>query len=154
MSSPLQEFLADATLRAADNLAQALGRIPEEKRSWSPEGKARTAFDLVAECAVLNAYTIHTMQTGGFSPDSMATYLPDKDAAIAAGSEKLIAQLKENAARVAEVIRTFPAERLEETVQMPWGTMRQSEIISYPFWNMSYHEGQVNYIASMLGCLD
>jgi hypothetical protein len=31
--------------------------------------------------------------------------------------------------------------------------MTLANIIAYPYWNMSYHEGQVNYIASMLGCL-
>jgi hypothetical protein len=36
---------------------------------------------------------------------------------------------------------------------MPWGPMTVSQILGYPFWNMCYHEGQINYIASMLGTL-
>ncbi len=31
--------------------------------------------------------------------------------------------------------------------------MTVAQIASYPYWNMCYHEGQINYIASMLGCL-
>jgi len=39
-------------------------------------------------------------------------------------------------------------------VQMPWGMMTLAQIISYPYWDMSYHEGQINYLASMLVCLN
>jgi hypothetical protein len=28
--------------------------------------------------------------------------------------------------------------------------MTLEQIMSYPYWNMCYHEGQVNYIAAML----
>ena len=31
--------------------------------------------------------------------------------------------------------------------------MTLAQVIAYPHWNMSYHEGQINYIASMLGLL-
>ena len=45
MSNTLQEFLATATQKAADDLDAAFLRLPEEKRAWSPDGKARTALD-------------------------------------------------------------------------------------------------------------
>jgi hypothetical protein len=31
--------------------------------------------------------------------------------------------------------------------------MTPAQMITYPHWNMTYHEGQINYIASILGCL-
>jgi hypothetical protein len=36
----------------------------------------------------------------------------------------------------------------------PWGSLSIEQTIAYPYWNMSYHLGQLNYIASMLGCLE
>ncbi len=52
--------------------------------------------------------------------------------------------LHENAAKVAHVIRSVSDNDLAA----------QSDSINYPYWNMTYHIGQINYIASMLGCLD
>ena len=52
------------------------------------------------------------------------------------------------------MIKDVTDEELGVQVDMPWGPMAMAQIIAYPFWNMCYHEGQINYITSMLGCLD
>ena len=39
-------------------------------------------------------------------------------------------------------------------IPMPWGPMTIGRMITYPQWNMTYHEGQINYLASLLGCLE
>jgi len=48
MSNTLHDFLSTATQKAADDLGAAYLRIPEDKRGWSPEGKARTALEAMA----------------------------------------------------------------------------------------------------------
>ena len=62
-------------------------------------------------------------------------------------------RLGQNTARVAAVIRATANADLSVEVAMPWGPMTLSQLAAYPYWNMTYHEGQINYIASMLGCL-
>lgn len=40
---------------------------------------------------------------------------------------------------------------LADVVEMPWpGDFRVADLLTYHYWNMTYHEGQITYIASML----
>jgi hypothetical protein len=153
MSNKLQNFLANAAIKAASDLEVALMRLPEDKRDWSAQGDARSALDLVAECAILNGSTVDLIKTRQFPPDyDMASYMTEK-AELAKDWEALQSLLHQNTARVVAAIRAVPEEDLEAEVTMPWGPMTLEQVISYPHWNMSYHEGQINYIASMLGLL-
>lgn len=154
MSHTLQNFLADATLKAARDLEIALLRLSQDKRNWSAGGDARSALDMVAECAILNGSTAETVQKRVCPAVSAhATYSQDK-AALCSNWPTLKALLDENTAGLVEVIRAVPNEDLEVEVEMPWGVMTLTQLASYPYWNMSYHEGQINFIASMLGCLN
>jgi hypothetical protein len=116
-------------------------------------GKARTAIDMVAEAALLNNVT-EIVTTRSFPADfDMEAYIQAK---VELSQEWGILQplLQESAALAATTIRTVTADDLKVEVQMPWGPFSLAEVIAYPYWNMKYHEGQINYIASMLGCLD
>ena len=154
MSNTLQEFFADATQKAADDLVAALVRIPEDKRHWSPEDKARTALDQVAECAILNGYTADLIQTRRWQSEGFDRFMASKAQAAAQNWEELEALLQENTRAVCGAIRAVPDEALQDPIEMPWRTQTLAEIIAYPYWNMTYHQGQINYIASMLGCLE
>lgn len=151
MANPLQNFLANAAIKAAADLETALLRVPQEKRSWSAMGDARTALDMVAECAILNGSTAGLIEHRQFTTD-FQQYALDK-ASLAQDEAAALSLLHENVAKVAEAIRSLPDDDLPIEVAMPWGPMTLEQIISYPYWNMSYHEGQINYIASMLGQL-
>lgn len=153
MSNTLQDYLVCATEKAATDLEAALLRLPEDKRDWSPMGKARTALDMVAECALLGATTVDIIKTRAFPADhEMAAFELEK-ADLAKDWPKLRALLYENNALVISEIRATPEESLDIEIVMPWGNHKLREVLAYPFWNMSYHEGQINYLASMLGCL-
>jgi len=147
----LQDFLADATPKAAADLAEALGRIPENKRAWSTGGNARTALDQVAECALLTGYTAELIQTRTWSTRNFDEYVPRKEALIASGWDALRTRLQENAHLAATAIRAVPTEALSEEIEMPFGKQTVVLILAYPYWNMTYHLGQINGIASLLG---
>jgi hypothetical protein len=152
MSNTLQEFFATATQKAADDLTEALLRLPEDKRAWSPEDKARTALDQVAECALLCGYTADLLQSRVWAINDYGAYTEEKTEATK-DWDKLSARLQENTRRVVETIRAVPDADLGDEIQMPWSKQTVAEIVAYPYWNMSYHQGQINYIASMLDCL-
>ena len=153
MADSLQDFLANATQKAAADLEAALLRLPADKRNWSPQGDARTALDLVAECAILNGSTVDIIETRTFPADFSQPEFQRAKAELSQDWNALQSLLQENTTRVVARIRTVSNEELRVEVEMPWGLMNMTQIISYPYWNMSYHEGQINYIASMLGCL-
>lgn len=154
MSHTLADFLVAATQKAADDLVEAFLRIPEDKRNWQPEGKARSAADQVAECALLGGYTADLIRTRKWNDGVMGVYMTEKDKLVASGSDALNSLLQDNTKRVIEAIRSVPESDLATEIQMPWSKQTLAEVTAYPYWNMSYHQGQINYIASMLGCLD
>ena len=152
MPLTIQEFFATATQKAAADLKDALLRLPEDKRNYSPAETSRSALDQVAECAILNGYTTDLITTRQWKQDAMAQFLEDKTA-LMQGEDKVTALLEENAQKLAAVIRAVPDDALETEIQLPWQKMTLAEVIAYPYWNMSYHQGQINYIASLLGLL-
>jgi hypothetical protein len=153
MPKTIQEFLGASTRKAADDLKAALLGLPEDKRGWSAQGDARTPLDLAAECAILNGATAATIEKRAFPSDFMMDDYPRAKAELSKDEDALLALLEENTVKLIEAIRAVPDDALDHEVKMPWGPMALTQIMAYPFWNMSYHEGQTNYIASMLGCL-
>ena len=152
MPNTLQEFLATATQEAATELETALLRLPEDKRNWSPMGVARTALDMVAECAILNDIT-DIVQSRTFPADFDFAALGRAKSELSQDWNALRSVLHENTSRAVAAIPTVPADDLSIEIEMPWGSVTLAQVISYPYWNMSYHTGQINYLASMLGCL-
>ncbi len=153
MNNALQNFLADQAIKSARDLETSLLRLPLDNRWWSAGGDARSALDMVAELAILNGTTANTIQRRAFPVDfDFKAYASDKDE-LAQDWARLQAMLHQNAARVAEVIRAVPDEELSLEIQTPFGPMTLTQLSSYPYWNAIYHEGQINFIALMLGCL-
>ena len=150
MPFTLQEFLVRATENVASELVAALLRLPEDKRNWSPMGKARTALNMVAECAILGGTTVDMIRNRAYPADFDRAAFDREKERLATDWPALQALLQENNAKVIAEIATVPEDALGIEVPMPWGTQTLAEIIAYPYWNMSYHEGQINYIASML----
>ena len=143
-----QEFLASATEQGAKNLLAALLALPEEKRDWRPADTARTALDLVAECALNNAYTADLIQNRQWAAPVGEEYMTIQRKYATGSLSELQNLLEENTRRVAAVIRSTPDDALGVEMETPFGTMTIAQSIAYPYWNISYHEGQINYIAS------
>jgi hypothetical protein len=153
-TTTLQTFLARATTKAAEDFIAAFERLPEDKHTWSPMGDARTAIDQAAELAILNGSTCKLLDTRKWPENyDFNDYYKSKEEVAAKGWTEVRALLEENTRNAVATISALPNESLSEPVDMPWGPMTVAQIASYPYWNMCYHEGQVNYIASMLGCL-
>ncbi|HEX5322928.1 MAG TPA: hypothetical protein VFW40_04020, partial [Capsulimonadaceae bacterium] len=78
-------------------------------------------------------------------------YLKKKGELATGDWEALRTLLEKNTELVIAVIRAVPDEDLDIPVETPYGNGPLSGICAYPYWNMSYHLGQINYIASILG---
>ena len=62
-----------------------------------------------------------------------------------------LTEIEKPDARVVAVVGALADEDFAAEIQMPWGAMTMAQIAEYPYWNAKYHEGQINFIASMLG---
>jgi hypothetical protein len=149
MSITQQDFLANSTEQAAKNLFAALLALPEEKRGWRPADTARTALELVAECAQNNAYTADLIENRTWNAPIHDEYLTIQKGIAAKPLSELEALLQENTRRIVAVIRATPDDAMPVTLDTPFGAMTVADSAAYPYWNMSYHEGQINYIASL-----
>lgn len=146
----VQQQAARMTRQAWDGLLGTAEFVPEEKRDWVPQGKARTFHDYMAECVVLTDWgraLIQTGEFGAFDPEAYArakAELNTLDKIKVAGAAAI--------ERLCAAIEAFPEARLEETKQMPWGqNQTYADILFMTYWNMVYHWGQVNYVQMMLG---
>ena len=149
----IQTFLTNAIPNATADLEKALLGLPADKRNWSAGGQARSALDMVAEVAILNGVVADVVQSRAPMPDfDFAAYTREK-AELAQNWDAVKLLLDANTARVVEAIGAVPDDDLSHEVTMPWGAMTLTQIIEYPYWNAKYHEGQINFIASMLDCL-
>lgn len=154
MPKTIQDFLADATQKASADLTTAFLRIPEDKRNWSPDSKARTALDQFAECVLLNGHTAEVIVTHQMAAGSVDNHSQEKTAVMAQDWAQIYAQFQANTSKVVAAIRAVSEDDMDAVIPMPWGSMTIAQMITYPHWNMTYHEGQINYIASILGCLE
>jgi uncharacterized damage-inducible protein DinB len=152
--STLQSFLAAATQKAATDLAGAFSQLPENKRLWVPAGTARTATDLVAECVILSGYNASLIRTRFWSAQDFQSCDQDKLEVSAQGWDALHTRLLDNSRDVADVISALPDTALAEEIEMPGGSQTVGQIMTHPYWNMTYHWGQINHIASLLGLPD
>jgi len=149
-----QQNLARVTEKAAADIIKAFLCLPDEKRRWSPDEKARSALDMIAECAVLNGYSAEVISVQAWPVHNYEGFPAAKAEAADLEWDKLKNLRERNTERVAAAIRAVPAEDFVKEIQTPWRPMTLSQIMGHPYWNMTYHLGQINYIASILGCLE
>ncbi|BDI34434.1 hypothetical protein CCAX7_64850 [Capsulimonas corticalis] len=70
----------------------------------------------------------------------------EEKAAIAKDWATASATLSENLPGLLAAIEGVSDEELALELQTPFGPMTMEQIISYPYWNMTYHQGQVTYV--------
>jgi uncharacterized damage-inducible protein DinB len=149
MSVTVQAYMAALTQKSSEDLIAAIDALPADKQSWSPLDKGRSALDQAAECAILNGITADLINTHAFPADfSFETFVADKQK-LAEDWASLKQLLEANTAAAVAAIEAVKDEDLEVVIEMPWGARNIGQIIAYPYWNMSYHEGQTNFIATL-----
>ncbi len=116
-------------------------------------GGARTALHMFAECAML-ADISDMANSKAFPDDFDFAHFQAEMAQLAENEEGARALLHENVEKCSGTILTVPDEDLAIEIPMPWGPITVAHLLAYPYWNMAYHEGQINYLAAMLGTLE
>ena len=148
MPTTFQERLARSTEKAAKNLMDVAQSLSEEKRTWKPLDKGRSAIDQVAECALINQYSIEILKTFKWPAQTMEEFFQTKEG-LAATWETARTALDKSMIELLPAIRDIKEDQLETSIASPFGPMTLEEIAAYSQWNMTYHEGQINYIKSL-----
>ena len=128
-----------------DSLWRGVKAMPEDKLDWQPSPEARTVRQLLEEVVMTTAYSAKLVlqqkdpgmsEEGGEDPKSLA----DMENAHRANVKEFMA-----------AVREFPEAKLQDSIELPWGTMTFLQVITYPYWNLMYHWGQISYLQTMYG---
>ena len=145
------EFLISRTERQLDMLFAAARKLPEDKLDWQPAPGARSALSQLQEIATsVDAFwEAHAKREIVWSEESMAKWQAERSKLT--NLDELEAKTRESHARLFDFICTVTPQQLREEVKMPFpGQFDLAYILTYYFYNAAYHEGQINYIASIL----
>ena len=120
--------------------------MPEDKLTWKVSDDTRTARALLEELVT----------TAGFAAGLLRTkQMPSMEGGWGASADETLEELEASCrsayADFLAAAKEFPEAEYAETVELPWGTQSYLEMIQYPYWNLVYHYGQINFIQTMYG---
>jgi hypothetical protein len=146
MSLAIQTLLGNRVKLGTDELIKQIDDLGDERMKIRPMGKCRNALDQAAECALIAMYCSETIKHGGYSGEFDFNAFQKMKDDLASDWDKLKTVLVKNADDLAAVALTVPDEKLPIKLNLPWGELSYEDVIIYPYWNLSYHTGQVTYI--------
>ena len=152
----MAEMIAKKIQAGSDSLAKAFAKMPAERTEWKPtvEGNAgRDALDQVLECACLAEWATKGYTAGdALPPIDWDDFKVQCDARR--NSEDALAWLKSSHAALVSTISALSDEQIGKSIPHPfyeasttWGDFA----IDLVYWNLVYHEGQINYIQVLYG---
>ena len=146
-----QELIAYLTRKQVRATFEAARRLPADKLGWKPAPSSRSALDQLQELAtaVTQFWSLYT--TGKMEWDSEVHQNWYVERAKITDLDELERMAAADTEKMAEFFAKMPAEQLETVVHLPFpGEYKMADIMCYHYWNAAYHEGQINYIASLL----
>lgn len=135
----------------ARRLASDLNAIPDDKASRCPGGCARSALNIVAECAALNGFVAQFLTSGQVperpSPEARNAHLASFDT-----KEKALAYLEQETKALRDALQDVDENTLGDVTDAFFGRpMSRYGIAELAMTHMSYHDGQLNYIHTLHG---
>ena len=153
----LQDQLVRMTQRALDDLIRAVEAMPADKLDWSPASSSRSALDQLRELALATPMLTDLVKGGkGIDMEAHTKATKGELAEQEASFEESREKVREGTSELCSLIATFPDDRLEDDVLLPFGggiRMTMADCLALHHWNLTYHCGQVNYLQTMLGDL-
>jgi hypothetical protein len=144
----IQDFIAEQTDIITEGILRSVRALPTDKLDWKPMGNGRSAIDQLAECASSPQIMMRALSGKGYSYEEEDRALKNSLKTI----EEAERCLREGNAKLLEMIRAMPDEKLAEQIHLPWGDIwRLAEVANMHYWNLVYHVGQINYIQTLLG---
>lgn len=145
------EFLAHLLRKQTDGLFEAVREIPADKLDWKPGADSRSVLDQLQEIATVHVGLRDAIRNRklDFTPEMMAEWMEKrKQFTDLAELERMT---REGTEAIIEFALSVKPEEFGDAVEMPWpGDFRVADLLSYHYWNMAYHQGQIYYIATLL----
>lgn len=140
---------AEMTQEVSRTLIAIAQATPEDRLNWQPLDNGRSMLNQLIECSLANWKWTTILRTRAFFSISKDVW--EETANELDTLEKVTARLRKTTADLVDAIRSMPVEQLSETVDTPWGPYSLARCCLHAYWNMAYHEGQLNYIQTLYG---
>jgi hypothetical protein len=147
-----QQIAATLTQEATQNLIRTAQAMPDEKFTWQPLDAGRSALDQIIECGIINSWGARLLHDRAVPPMDGEAYARTKTATTT--RDAAIQLLERGTAELVAAIEAFPDAHLEDTLELPFraGMIKSfTEMLLMPYWNLTYHLGQINYIQTLYG---
>lgn len=153
-----QEFIIEATQKAADEAFRFAAAVPENKVGWKPIDAGRTVLDQSQEMAKAPEWA-HAIVSEGPQPEWTAEGMAEEKLEMAKWDtiDKCKAECQARLDRLFELYRGVSDDRLAETKWLPFEGGRDftvKEMMAYPMWNFTWHAGQIAYVQTLYGDKD
>lgn len=149
-----QEYILEASRKAADEAFRYAKAAPADKLEWSPNDTGRSVLDICRELAMTPTWAADTIDGPPveWSEEAFAEVKREMDQWKTL--EDCEAQLNQRWERMQSVFLGTTDEQLANTKWLPYEGGRDftvAEMMEYPRWNFTYHLGQIAYIQILLG---
>lgn len=150
----LPAYLAGRVRYVGRKLEKAVAKMPEDRQTWEPvlDGNTgRNTQDQLCECGLLNAWCAQGLQAGSLPAPDWDAYNAQK--ATLDTPEKALAAFKEGTEALTSALAASSAAILTSTFVNPFSGQETDwvDFVEIMYWNMCYHEGQINYIQTLYG---
>ena len=150
----MREFVVKLLDKGVDHLFKAAKKVPEDRLDWGPSDKGRSALDQLQECAYMPSIYCQMFadrKPPEFTQEFMEAYERGRKefTSLAACEEAC----RKGTAEMAALLRGMSEEEICSTIFLPfWGgaDYTLAEIAMLHYWNLSYHEGQIYYISTLV----
>lgn len=154
MSITTKEFLILQLQRAVDDLFRSARAMPEEKLTWQTSETSRTPLDILQECAQSLKWPQHLLRDITETPTTEAFQAMQTERAQWTTIDACESAARKNLAETIEFIKSYPEDDLNRVISLPFVpnlNLTVAEILASPYWNLTYHLGQINYVQTMYG---
>jgi len=145
------EFLIHQTESQIDKLFAAARAIPADKLDWEASSESRSVRCQLQEVAtaINQFWGMYADRKLEWSPEKTELWLTERKSVVEL--DELEATTRAQFARLSEFARALSDEDLTATIESPMPTpWSMADVLTYPLWNMAYHEGQINFIGALL----
>ncbi|QYK56562.1 MAG: hypothetical protein KF733_03560 [Fimbriimonadaceae bacterium] len=139
-----QDALARLIENAYDELFTNAEKLKDNLDYKAAESN-RTPRQMLVECATVPPFLAETLKNRALAS------MDGEEGSASMSIEEAKAHYESVKGALLDAVRNFPADKLEEKIETPWGTFAWYEFMSYAYWNPMYHVGQMAYIQMIHG---
>ncbi|MDI9637363.1 DinB family protein [Kamptonema cortianum] len=145
------QLLIHLTNNQVADLFKVARSLPEDKLNWKPAPGARSALDQLQEVATALDFFLEGMKQREVKWDEETGKRWEAERAKLTTLDELEAATTRTTKLLTDYLSSLTDDELDEKVIVPFPIeMNLGENMAYHYWNMSYHQGQIYYIKSML----